>query len=151
MLVERDGAAVAQPTQVVGEAHAGRVEVEVAELRVARVPEAVHDERWNACERPRRHDDTLVLDAEPDRQLALEHVEEIGVQTVDVQVRAFAVRTEARPRRMQRLVFGEDLDAPVRRVADDLAAAERHQDWLVHESGVCGPAGDSVEAASFKP
>ena len=39
----------------------------------------------------------------------------------------------------------------LRRVADDLAAAERHQDWLVHESGVCGPAGDSVEAASFKP
>ena len=139
MLVERDGAAVAQRTQVVGEAHAGRVEVEVAELRVARVPEAVHDERWNARERPRRHDDALVLDAEPDRQLALEHVEEIGVETVDVQVGALAVRAEARPRRVQRLVLGEDLDPPVRRVADDLAAAERHQDRACHEDAVCRP------------
>jgi hypothetical protein len=109
------------------------VEVDVAELRVARVPEAVHDEWWNARERPRRHDDALVLDAEPDRQLTLEHVEEIGVQTVDVQVCAVAVRAEARPRRVQRLVVGKDLDPSVRRVADDFASTERNQDRLVHE------------------
>jgi hypothetical protein len=33
---------------------------------------------------------------------------------------------------MQRLGVGEDLDAAVRRVADDLAAAERNEDWLAH-------------------
>ena len=65
MLVERDGAAVAQPAQVVGEAHTGRVEVEVSELRVTRVPETVDDERRHACERPRRYDDALVLDPSP--------------------------------------------------------------------------------------
>ena len=40
--------------------------------------------------------------------------------------------------RVQRLVLGEDLDAPVGRVAHDLAAAERHQNGLAHERGVCG-------------
>jgi hypothetical protein len=64
-----------------------------------------------------------VSDAGTCSHLALEHVEEVGVMVVDVQVGALAVRAEARPRRVQALVVEEDLDVPVRRVADDLAAA----------------------------
>jgi hypothetical protein len=65
------------------------------------------------------------------------------VAVVDVQVRAVAAGPEARPRRVQRLVLGEDLDPPVRRVAHDLAAARRDDDRLAHqpesmEDGITG-------------
>jgi hypothetical protein len=103
------------------------VEVEVADLRVAPVSETVYDERRNASERPRRHHNARTLGAQPDGQLALEDVEEVGVAAVDVQVRALAVRAEPRPCRVQRVVVGEDLDPPLRRVADDLAPAGRDE------------------------
>ena len=119
----RRRAAVAQRAHERREALPGRVQVEVGDVRVAPVPEAVHDERRHASERPRRHHHALALGSQPDGQLALEHVEEVGVAAVDVQVRALAAGAEPRPRRVQRVVVGEDLDPPVRRVADDLAAA----------------------------
>jgi hypothetical protein len=134
MLVVRDGAPLAQRTQEVGESLAGRVKVEVAERLVAPVPEAVDDERRHPRERPRRHDHALVLDAESDRQLTLEDVEEVGVMAMDVQVGALAAWAETRPRPVQRLVVGEDLDPPVRRVGDDLAASAGNQDRLAHEA-----------------
>jgi len=90
----------------------------------------VHDVRRHARQRAGRHSDGLALDAEPERQLAVENVEEVGVVVVDVQVGAVATGGEARPRRVQPGVVGEDLDAPVGRVADDLAAAGRDDDWL---------------------
>ena len=75
-----------------------------------------------------------ILDPEPDGQLAGEHVEQVGVVQVDVQVGAFATRAEARPRRVERLVVGEDLDlAALGRVADHLAAAERNEQSLAHD------------------
>ena len=136
VLVVRERPAVAHGAQVVGEAPAGRVEVEVAQLRVASVPEAVDDERRHERERARRDDDRLVLDAEPHRELALEHVEAVDVVAVDVEVGAQAVRREPRPRRVDRLVVGEDLDTPLGRVADHLAAAGRDEDGPAHESAV---------------
>ena len=125
LLVVDERAAVAQRAQVVREPDARGVEIEVANVRVACVAESVHDERRDPREHPGRHGDGLVGRPEPDGQLALENVEQIGVPAMDVQVRAVAARAEARHGRVQRRVVGEDLHAPVGRVADDLAAAGR--------------------------
>jgi hypothetical protein len=127
VLVIRERAAVAQRAHVVGEALAGRVEVQVADIRVAPVPEPVDDKRGHPRERSRRHEDRLALGAEPDGQLALQDVEEVGVVAVDVQVGALTVRSESRPRRVQRVVVREDLDASVGRVADDFARPGRYE------------------------
>ncbi len=136
VLVVRERAAVAQRAQIVREASTRRMEVEVAHLRVAVVPEPVDNERRHVCERPRRHEDRLVLDAEPHGQLTVEDVEEIGVVVMDVQVCADGVRPEPRPRRMQRLVVRQDLDAPVGRIADQLALAGQDEDGSAHECAV---------------
>ena len=67
---------------------------------------------------------------------------------MDVEVCAFAIRAEARPRRVQRLVVGEDLDPPLRRVADDLAAARRDEDSFTHEAEYAGlPGGEKSNAS----
>ena len=79
---------------------------------------------------PRR--DRFALRPEPRGELAVEDVEQVGVVAVDVEVGALAARTEARPRRVQRLGLGEDLDPPVRRVADHLAAPGRDDARLAH-------------------
>ncbi len=113
VLVVREGATVAQRAEVVGESPTRRMEVQVGDVLVARVAEAVDDERRHVGERPSRNDDRLVLDAEPNGQLALEDVEEVAVMAVDVQVRAHTVRPPARPRGVERLVVGDDLDTPV--------------------------------------
>jgi hypothetical protein len=139
LLVVGERAAVADRAQVVREPDPRRVEVEVAQLRVAPVAEAVDDERWDAGERPRRHHDGLARGSQPDGQLALEDVEDVGVAAVDVQVRALAAGAEPRPCRVQRGVVGQDLHPPVGRVADDLAPAGRDDDRLAHgaESMTC--------------
>ena len=115
------------------------MEVEVPDLRVAPVSEAVHDERRHARERPRRNDRSLAVGPQHDGQLAVEDVEHVGVVPVDVEVGTCAPRPEARPRGVQRLVVGEDLDPAVGRVADDLAARRRDYDSLFHEPRVCPP------------
>jgi hypothetical protein len=46
------------------------------------------------------------------------------------------VRPESRPRRIQRLVVGQDLDAPVGRIADYLALAGQDEDGLANECAV---------------
>ena len=96
------------------------MEVEVADIRVALIEEAVDDERRHARERAGRHSDPLVVDAEPDLEETLEDVEEVRVVSVDVQVGAVVVRAQTPQRRPQSLMVGEDLDPPVDRVADDL-------------------------------
>ncbi len=125
LLVVDERAAVANRAQVVGEALAGSVEVEVAQLGVASVPEAVDDERRHPGEHPRLGGRGLARRTEPDGQLAGEDVEEVGVPPVHVQVGPLAVRAEARPGRVQLVPVGEDLDPPVGRVADHLASAGR--------------------------
>jgi hypothetical protein len=52
------------------------------------------------------------------------------VAAVDVQVGAVTARSEPRPRRVQRVVVREDLDASVGRVADDFACPGRYEDRL---------------------
>ena len=131
LLVERRRPAVAQRAHVVGEAGARRVEVEVAQLGVARVAEAVDDERRHAHERPGRRGRLRVV-LELERELAREDVEDVVVAAVDVPVGAVAARREARPGRVHRVLVGEDLDAPLGRVADDLAGAGRDDGRLAH-------------------
>ena len=75
---------------------------------------------------PDRQRPRLALRPEPQGELALEHVEQVGVLAVDVQVGAVAARPEARPRGVQAVVAREDLDPAGGRVADDLAAARRY-------------------------
>ena len=108
------------------------MEVEVAQLRVAGVAKAVDHERRDADQRPGLHCQLVARGTQPDRQLAREDVEEVGVVAVDVQVRALAARAEPRPRRVQRVALAEDLDATVRRVADDLALTLRDHARPVH-------------------
>ena len=55
---------------------------------------------------------------------------------VDVEVRAGAARAEARPGRVQGVVVGEDLDPPIRRVADDLAFAGSDDGRLAHPTSL---------------
>ena len=133
MLVVREAPTVPDGAEEVGELLARRVEVEVAGLGVASVPEAVDHERRHPGEGPCPDRDSFVLAAEADRDLAPEHVEEVAVTAVDVQLGTLAVWPEARPGRVQRLVVGQDLHPPVGRVADDLPAAARSQGGLAHE------------------
>jgi hypothetical protein len=101
------------------------VEVEVLDVGVARVLEAVHDERWRDRDRARREHVVDAVGPREDGQLALEHVEEVVVLAVHVRAGAVAARPEARPGRDELLPVGEDLDPPLGRVADDLAAGGR--------------------------
>ena len=64
-----------------------------------------------------------MLGADEEGELALEHVEEVGVVPMDVRARAVAVRAEPRPGHAQLVAVAEDLDPPLRGVADDLALA----------------------------
>jgi hypothetical protein len=94
LLVVDERAPVAQAAHEVREPAPGRVEVEVAQLRVAGVAKAVHDERRYARQRSRREHRGLALRAEPHGQLALEHVEEVAVTAMDVQIGAVAAGRE---------------------------------------------------------
>jgi len=78
--------------------------------------------------------------AEPDGHAALQHVEQVGVAAVDVQVGALAARREPRPGGVHRVVLGEDLDPPVGGVGDQLARAARHHVRLAHAPSVAQPA-----------
>ena len=132
VLVVGERAAVPHRAQVLGETVARRMEVEVADFRIGSVAEAMDDERRHARERSRGHADRLTLEPEPHGELALEDVEAIGVVVMDMEVGAFAVRTEARPSDVERVVVGEDLDAPVGRIADHLSLAGWDEDGLAH-------------------
>ena len=107
--------------KVVGEAAARSVEVEIAHHLRARVPEGMDDERRRNHERSCRDGSLLPLGSEADRQLAVEHVEKVGVMSVDVRSRAVTSRPEPRPRDAQLIAVAEDLDPPLGRIADDLA------------------------------
>ena len=108
--------------QKVGIAESGMA---TAEIAVARVAETVHDERRREHERPRADLPLRLLGPEDQRELAVEHVEEVAVLQVHVRARAVAVRAEARPGRVQLVAAGQDLEPALRHVADDLAAAGR--------------------------
>ena len=109
--------------QVVSEPGSRGVEVEVAQLPVTSVPEAVHDERRREGERAGRQEALLTLRAQQKGQLACEDVEEVAVGAVDVEVGAAPARTEPCPRRVQLVLVAKDLDASIQGVADNLAPA----------------------------
>ena len=111
------------PAQVVGEAAVRRVEVEVAHLVVASVPEPVHDERWRERERAGGEDALLPIGPDQERQLAREDVEEVAVGAMDVRRGAVAPGPTVRPGRDQRRVVEQDLGPAARPVDDDLAVA----------------------------
>ena len=111
------------------------MEVQVLDVRVARVAKAVDDQRRDGDEGPGARRDLLVV-GELHRELALEDVEEVGVLAVDVEAGAVAARTEARPGGVELVAVGEDEDGAVGRVADHLAAAGRDDDRLGHQPGV---------------
>ncbi len=113
----------AHPAQVVREPGSRRVEVQVAQLLVACVPEAVHDEWGRERERSGDQRALLPLGAQEEGQLARENVEEVAVGAVDVRRGAVETRAEPGPRRVQLVPVAEDLDAPISAVADDLAPA----------------------------
>ncbi len=84
------------------------------------------DDEWRReHERSRRRDRLAPVGSECDRELAREDVEEVGVAAVHVGLRSRAVGPEPRPGGMESIVVGEDLDPPLRRVADHLAGAGR--------------------------
>ena len=67
----------------------------------------------------------LLLWAERELDLALEHVERVRVVVMDVRVRALLARLVAEPRDDQRLELGEDPQRPLGPVGGRLALAGR--------------------------
>jgi hypothetical protein len=111
------------PAHVRGEAAARSVEVEVAQLLVGPVPEAVDDERRRQHDRPGPVRRLQPVRPDQHRQLAREDVEEVRVLPVHVRGGAVPVRLEARPGRAQLLAVGQDLDAALGHVPHDVPAA----------------------------
>ena len=108
---------------VVAEAGGRDMHVEEGRRRVARVAKGVHDVRRRGSEgsRPRGH----CLELRPERQLdlALEHVERVGVVVVDVRVGAVLAGLVAEPAHDQLLELAQDADRPLGAVGHDLAFA----------------------------
>jgi hypothetical protein len=104
--VEAAGLTAVTLPQVLGEAAPGRVEVE--KTRARRAPEPVHDLLGSADERARRQQLLLVVDEH--REPALDDVERIHVQTMEVGGRSVAGIREERFRDAQLLEVGLDHD-----------------------------------------
>ena len=116
---------LAAPAEHVPEAHRRRVDVEEDGGRLARVPERVDDVGRRRGEDPGCRAHRLLLRAERELDLALEHVERIGVVVMDVRVRALLARLVAEQRDDQRLELGEDANRPLGPVSGRLALAGR--------------------------
>ena len=71
---------------------------------------------WTSSPAP---EDDLLVD-EHHGQLALEHVEDVGVLVVDVEVGTGAARPVAAERRVHVVVLADQLDGAVRRVSERL-------------------------------
>ena len=110
---------------VVAEAARGSVEVEEDRGRVARISEGVDDVGRCRSESARSRADRPGLGAERDFDLALEHVEGVGVVMVDVRVRPFLAGLVAEPRHDHVVELAEDPQRPLGTVGDGLALAGR--------------------------
>jgi hypothetical protein len=109
------------------------VEVEVPDLAVRVVVEAVDDTGWGDDERARRRLQRSVRSQE--RQLAVEHVERVGVPAMDVQRCAALPRSEPRLGHPDLLEVGFDQDgAPLPH--RDLLALVPSQNDRVHRGQV---------------
>jgi TolB protein len=121
VLVVDDLDAVPQPAQVGREVAPRGVEVEVAHLHFTRVAEAVHDPRRDPRQRTGWHCQLVIFRPEADGDLTREHVEQIAVLVVDVEVRSFLPWRQTRDGGVKRRLVGEDLDPAGGGVADDVA------------------------------
>ena len=117
-------AAVAACSQHVGEARVGRVDVQEGHLFGALVGEGVHDTGGRREERPRRPTNHVrLVGPDPERDLAAQDVEGVGVRLVDVALGAVLVRRIAKPRQRERLAVDEQPEGLFRRVGHGLALA----------------------------
>src|SRR3954451_17119919 len=108
------------------EADVRRVEVEQAEVHAAG-PEAVLDIRWHREEGARAYTVPLALLEELD--LALEHVERVGVVGVGVRVHALEVGREGA---VERLDVRQLRENAVSVLPDSLAFARPDEERIVH-------------------
>ena len=111
---------LAPPAEILGEARARRMEVQEPQLTGAVVVEAV-DEPWrNDYERSGRNAQRLEIRADPQAQMACEHVERIEMMQVDVRLGAALPGRMSRPGDVEQVVVAEDAQLAVRRVRDRL-------------------------------
>ena len=110
---------------VVAEAAGRNVQVEEDRGRVACVAESVDDVGRRPGKGARSGGHRLELWAERDFDLALEHVEGVGVAMVDVRVRPLLAGLVAEPRHDHVVELAEDPQRPLGAVGDGLALAGR--------------------------
>jgi len=116
---------LAVSAQDVAEALGGRVDVEEHRGCVTRVAEGVDHVRRRGGEGPGGRAHGLLLWAERELDLAVEHVERIRVVVMDVRVRALLARLVAEPRDDQRLELDEDAQCPLGPVSGRLSRTGR--------------------------
>ncbi|MDX6491719.1 MAG: hypothetical protein QOD43_1964, partial [Gaiellaceae bacterium] len=115
----------APAADVIAEAHRRRVKVEEERSRVARIPKRVDDVGRSRGKRSRRPGNRLEVGSERELELALQHVEGVGVQPVHVRVGPHLARLIAEPRDDELVELREDAQRPLRAIRDGLALAGR--------------------------
>jgi hypothetical protein len=115
--------ALAVSAQRVCEPAARRVDVEVARVALALVPEVVDDALRDQHERAGRSDHLLRFRAELEEELAIEDVERVGVLIVDVRFRPALAGRIARPGRIDERVLADDPHLPLGLAGNHLAFA----------------------------
>jgi len=118
-------AALPAAAQDVAEAGGRRVDVEKDRGRVARVAKGVDDVGRRGGEGSGQRAHGLLLGAQRELDLALEHVERVRVVVVDVRVGALLARLVAEPGDDERLEVGENPECPLGPVRSRLALAGR--------------------------
>src|SRR5436190_24054245 len=118
--------------QRVDEADARRVDVEHADAVVVRGAEAVDDVRRHREERAGA--DAVPIAGLEELDLAIEHVERVGVVGVGVRVDALESRLEGELDHLEVPQLSEDATAAVAAV-ESLALARWREVWLVHRCG----------------
>ena len=110
---------------VVAEAARRNVEVEEHRRRLARIPKGVRAAGRRPREAARCHENRLERGAERDLDLAVEHVEGIGVEEVDVWLRPLLAGRVSKPRDDDLLEVDQDPEGLLPPVDGDLAFSRR--------------------------
>jgi hypothetical protein len=102
------------------------MEVQKARRGTAIVAERVHHVGWDGGEAAGADADPLSLRADREGQLALEHVEGVGVPAMDVGFRSALAGGVARPGHRELRLGGEQDDLAPLLIRDLLAVAQPH-------------------------